>query len=38
MMRSLSVAINDELNEGNFLGTGGFDAAAMVDACILHFN
>jgi hypothetical protein len=28
-MRSLIVAIKDELNEGNFLGTGaGFDAAA----------
>jgi hypothetical protein len=24
-MRSLSVATSDELNEGSFLGTGGFD-------------
>jgi len=35
-MRSLSVAISDELNEGNFLGTGGFDEAVKVDACILR--
>jgi hypothetical protein len=32
-MRSLSVATSDELNEGSFLGTGGFDASGK-DGCL----
>ena len=33
MMRSLSVATSDELNEGSFLGTGGFDESVK-DGCV----
>ena len=32
-MRSLSVATSDELNEGSFLGTGGFDESVK-DGCV----